>query len=407
MRSATRALFTSAMLAVANAQGVIVKAVGDSGTSTGLQVNAKDPADANFISTAELTANVVNECGRTLSGGNIDIGENTENALAAKQVTQVTKGSTVTMTINQVNATGSGPFTCDLDPTSNALGTSGQTPLTVAQGNAKDTTGEMQIKVTLPKDMACTGSSQGNVCTVRCRNAQDFGGCIAVQQTDTTPLPADNDPSKITSAQTLQGIMAQIAQNKKDLAAAIQGNQNAGSVAEQGPDIAQAILDSDKAITQDTTKEIATNANAATTGNANANTGTGNANTNAGTGNGKKGGKKAGNNAGANAAGGAATGAATGATTGAATGGNGRGRGKNNNNNAGAGAAAGAATGAATNNAAGGSAATGAATGATTANGNGGGRGRFSGNNNKRMAPAERRAKRYVDVGKDFSVEGN
>lgn len=37
MRSATRALFTSAMLAVANAQGVIVKAVGDSGTSTGLQ----------------------------------------------------------------------------------------------------------------------------------------------------------------------------------------------------------------------------------------------------------------------------------------------------------------------------------------------------------------------------------
>lgn len=37
MRSVTRALLTSAMLAVANAQGVIVKAVGDKGTSTGLQ----------------------------------------------------------------------------------------------------------------------------------------------------------------------------------------------------------------------------------------------------------------------------------------------------------------------------------------------------------------------------------
>lgn len=37
MRSATRALFTSAMLAVANAQGVILKAVGDKGTSAGLQ----------------------------------------------------------------------------------------------------------------------------------------------------------------------------------------------------------------------------------------------------------------------------------------------------------------------------------------------------------------------------------
>lgn len=100
-------------------------------------VNPDDPADANFISAAELSANVVNECGRTMVGGNIDIGENTENALAANQVTQVTKGSTVTMTINAVNETGQGPFTCDLDPTSNALGTSGQTPLDVQQGNAQ------------------------------------------------------------------------------------------------------------------------------------------------------------------------------------------------------------------------------------------------------------------------------
>lgn len=100
-------------------------------------MDPKNPADANFISAAEVTANVVNECGRTMAGGNIDIGENTENALAAKQVTQVTKGSTVTMTINAVNATGQGPFTCDLDPTSNALGTTGQTPLNVQQGNAQ------------------------------------------------------------------------------------------------------------------------------------------------------------------------------------------------------------------------------------------------------------------------------
>ena len=28
-------------------------------------------------------------------------------------------------------------------------------------------------------------------------------------------------------------------------------------------------------------------------------------------------------------------------------------------------------------------------------------------NNNKRMAPSERRAKRYVDVGKDFKIGGN
>ncbi|KAK7710385.1 hypothetical protein SLS64_005970 [Diaporthe eres] len=376
------------MLAVANAQGVIVKAVGDKGTSTGLQVNPDDPADANFISAAELSANVVNECGRTMVGGNIDIGENTENALAANQVTQVTKGSTVTMTINAVNETGQGPFTCDLDPTSNALGTTGQTPLDVQQGNAQGN-GEQQIKVTLPKDMACTGSSQGNVCTVRCKNAQDFGGCVAVQQTDTKALPADNDPANIKSAQTLEGIMAQIAQNKQDLPAAIQGNENAASVPEQGPEIAQAILDSDPQITQDTNTEIAKQVKAADAG-GNANTGnanTGNGNANANTGNGKG---KGGNRGGANAAGGAATGAATGGK------GGGRGQG---------GGATNAATG-------------GGATGATGGNGNGGGNGAGRGgglaalfgggkNNNKRMAPAERRAKRYIDVGPDFQIGGN
>ncbi|KAL2292552.1 hypothetical protein FJTKL_09501 [Diaporthe vaccinii] len=381
MRSVTRALLTSAMLAVANAQGVIVKAVGDKGTSTGLQVNPNDPADANFISAAELSANVVNECGRTMVGGNIDIGENTENALAANQVTQVTKGSTVTMTINAVNETGQGPFTCDLDPTSNALGTSGQTPLDVQQGNAQGN-GEQQIKVTLPKDMACTGSSQGNVCTVRCKNAQDFGGCVAVQQTDTKALPADNDPANIKSAQTLAGIMAQIAQNKQDLPAAIQGNENAATVPEQGPGIAQAILDSDPQITQNTNTEIAKQVKAADAG-GNANTGNANANTGNGKGTGgNRGGAKAG-----------------GAATGAATGGKGGGRGQGNQ-----------AGGAATNAATGG----GAAGAATGGNGNGAGRGSglaslFGGgkNNNKRMAPSERRAKRYIDVGPDFQIGGN
>ncbi|KAI7782814.1 gas1-like protein [Diaporthe eres] len=369
------------MLAVANAQGVIVKAVGDKGTSTGLQVNPNDPADANFISAAELSANVVNECGRTMVGGNIDIGENTENALAANQVTQVTKGSTVTMTINAVNETGQGPFTCDLDPTSNALGTSGQTPLDVQQGNAQGN-GEQQIKVTLPKDMACTGSSQGNVCTVRCKNAQDFGGCVAVQQTDTKALPADNDPANIKSAQTLAGIMAQIAQNKQDLPAAIQGNENAATVPEQGPGIAQAILDSDPQITQNTNTEIAKQVKAADAG-GNANTGNANANTGNGKGTGgNRGGAKAG-----------------GAATGAATGGKGGGRGQGNQ-----------AGGAATNAATGG----GAAGAATGGNGNGAGRGSglaslFGGgkNNNKRMAPSERRAKRYIDVGPDFQIGGN
>lgn len=262
-------------------------------------------------------------------------------------------------------------------------------------------------EVTLPQDMACTGSSQGNVCTVRCKNAQDFGGCIAVQQTDTKALPADNDPSNIKSAQTLEGIMAQIAQNKQDLPAAIQGNENAATVPEQGPEIAQAILDSDPQITQDTNTEIAKQVKQAdaggnnnNNGNANANTGNGNANTGKGNGRQGKGGNRGGANAGNNA-GGAATNA-NGGATGAATGGNGRG---GKGNQAGGGNA---------NNAATGGGATGGATGGN-GNGNGAGRGGglaslFGGgknNNNKRMAPAERRAKRYVDVGADFQIGGN
>lgn len=56
----------------------------------------------------------MNECGRTELAGNIDIGENTENAIAAGAVTQVKAGTRMTVTIHQVNADGAGPFACDL-----------------------------------------------------------------------------------------------------------------------------------------------------------------------------------------------------------------------------------------------------------------------------------------------------
>lgn len=112
-----------------------------------------DSSDANFISDAEISANVVNECGRTLLGGNIDVGENTENALADDAVTQVTQGSTVTMTIDQVNANGTGPYACDMDQEGNTLAT-GQTVLDVDESDDGTTT---TLQVTMPADMACTG----------------------------------------------------------------------------------------------------------------------------------------------------------------------------------------------------------------------------------------------------------
>jgi hypothetical protein len=154
----------SVIVAVANGQGLLLSAQGTKGSpaSPGLQV---DPTrnDANIINESEINANVVNECRRTLLAGNIDIEQNTEDQLANKTITSVTKGSTVAVTIRQGNADGVGPYTCDMDLTSNADGVSGQTNLTVTEkGNAD---GNITLSVTMPSDMACIGgmsSSESN-----------------------------------------------------------------------------------------------------------------------------------------------------------------------------------------------------------------------------------------------------
>ena len=57
--------------------------------------------DTGIIRDAEIADNIVNECGRTELAGNIDIGENTENAIAAGAVTQVKSGTEMTVTIRK------------------------------------------------------------------------------------------------------------------------------------------------------------------------------------------------------------------------------------------------------------------------------------------------------------------
>lgn len=157
MPSFTRTVVASALLALVHAQGRITAVKGDSVTGLGLQVSQDDASDANFMSDAEIGANVVNECGRTLLAGNIDIGEQTENQLAAKQVTQVASGGTVAVTIDQANSNGTGPYACDLDLTSNANGLTGQTALKVTQDTTAGSTGSLNLKVALPTDMKCVG----------------------------------------------------------------------------------------------------------------------------------------------------------------------------------------------------------------------------------------------------------
>ncbi|KAH8169437.1 hypothetical protein LIA77_11563 [Sarocladium implicatum] len=247
MKTFTQVLSWSAVLATVDAHGVILGAQGPAGPSSfGFKV---DPAiarncttispcqqDATLIRTAEIEANIVNECGRTELAGNIDIGEETENAIAAGAVTQVTKGSSIEVMVHQVNADGAGPYVCDLDMTSNGKRLVGQVPL-VVENNVPGVNGFSQAKaqnfnmtVKLPDDLACIGASTGNVCTVRCRNAAlagPFGGCFPIQQTDVEPTI--NDPATINSAQDIDLTLAQTANNQKDLPKAIEANANAGS----------------------------------------------------------------------------------------------------------------------------------------------------------------------------------
>lgn len=118
--------------------------------------------DTTLIRDAEIKANIVNECGRTELSGNIDIGENTENAIAAGAVTQVKAGTRMTVTIHQVNADGAGPYACDLV----SAGNNGQITanLTIennvpgANGLSQAKTQDFNMTVIMPDSFpACTG----------------------------------------------------------------------------------------------------------------------------------------------------------------------------------------------------------------------------------------------------------
>ncbi|RFN44042.1 hypothetical protein FIE12Z_11705 [Fusarium flagelliforme] len=239
-------LLSSSLFALTQAHSVILGAQGldTSPNSVGFQVDPEiarncitiNPCqqDATIIRDAEITANIVNQCGRTEISGNIDVGENTENAISANQVTQVEAGGELTVTIHQVNADGAGPYVCDLDESSNT-NTNIQN-LTVTN-NVPGTNGLSQVKtqafnitVKMPDDLNCFGASTGNICTVRCRNnalAGPFGGCFAVQQADTDKKT--NTPQSIKTTQTLKGINDQILQNQKDFEDSVKANENATS----------------------------------------------------------------------------------------------------------------------------------------------------------------------------------
>ncbi|KAK7956564.1 uncharacterized protein PG986_005786 [Apiospora aurea] len=228
-------LTLTALLSLAQAHVTFLNIQGDPGSNSSIQFGI-DPAqarnctlisacqlDTNLIRDAEIDANLVNLCGRNQLIGNIDIAYHTENALAAGAVTQVKRGSEITIMMHQVNADGAGPYECDIDEGSNSSlmvkkltminnvpGVNG-----VSQAMVKD----FNITAKMPDDFTCYGASPGNICTIRCRNnavAGPFGGCFAVQQTDVEPTVST--AKSIKTFKDGAGIVKQIQGNLKDLA---------------------------------------------------------------------------------------------------------------------------------------------------------------------------------------------
>ncbi|KAI6352193.1 hypothetical protein MCOR25_009496 [Pyricularia grisea] len=236
MPSITRTLAFSALLAFANAQGAVQKAVGEKGTSAPLQLDVNNPADANFISDAEIRENMVNACGRT-AAGNIDIGETSEINLSKNAVTTVKKGSNLVLTIKQGGSQGAGPYDCDLDLTNNSNGLTGQTKLTTKETKNGD---NIEVTATMPNNMTCIGGSTGDLCMVRCRNKQNFGGCVAIQQTDITAHV--NTVDNIKTAATAKSASDQVKADQRDFETTSEAIATA-SLADQGAAVAKALVE--------------------------------------------------------------------------------------------------------------------------------------------------------------------
>ena len=98
------------------------------------------------------------------------------------------------------------------------------------------------------------------------------------------PQPNKNTPQNIATAQTLQGITAQVLQNQKDLGVAVKANADAPTQADQGVLAVDELLNTDSKAQATAGAANAVATGGATTGNGNNN---GNGRGNRGKGNGR------------------------------------------------------------------------------------------------------------------------
>ncbi|KEZ46326.1 hypothetical protein SAPIO_CDS0626 [Scedosporium apiospermum] len=170
-----------ALFSLVQGHSVILAAFGEAGSpsSVGFLVDSSiarncsgiSPCqqDTTIIRDVEISQNITGLCGRTEIEGNIDVNSNIENAISNNQVAQVQAGTTLTVTIHQVNQDGAGPYTCELF--SNSSTTTGQR-LAVTNdvpgfnGLSQAKFKAFNVTVQMPTSFTCTD------------------GCFAVEQTD-------------------------------------------------------------------------------------------------------------------------------------------------------------------------------------------------------------------------------
>ncbi|KAK1978395.1 hypothetical protein LZ30DRAFT_784196 [Colletotrichum cereale] len=206
-----RTVAAATMIAAANlvaGHGAIIGASSPlGGTGMAIGVNPDVPRDGTRAqpfqtdSTRFKGANAAT-FGQTTGGGENDVEAGTKAimAMTGDMLPQVAPGSTLEMTVHQVNGDGAGPYDCMINADgTGASWTNVNVPVTVPGQNSRNRDGAMQdfpLKAEIPADQTCTGTvaGQANVCLVRCQNgarAGPFGGIVPVQMsTGTTPAAA-------------------------------------------------------------------------------------------------------------------------------------------------------------------------------------------------------------------------
>jgi hypothetical protein len=240
----TQTIFTTILASVPliAAHGKVPVMTGDlggNGTALGIQgavVADSGPNKATELDTTVFKGSAADACGRTNAGGvnNMNADLAAAMALSGPTLPQVSKGGSISGTLQIVTTDGAGPYACQVNTDGtmqNWQDCTVETQVPGRQGNIRKTqkrwipwvrdviqhdilrratnvNEKYPIKATLPPDAQCVGKAQvngqnlENLCVVKLinpSNAGPFGGCVPVQMppngTPPSGAPASPPPS--------------------------------------------------------------------------------------------------------------------------------------------------------------------------------------------------------------------